>query len=228
LRRDTQEVVKPAGGGPAAAPEEKHWARDLRNSFFAGLLVIVPVAASVGILLWLFNTFTGWLVPGVLRQPDGAVPFQYRVVALLVFLLLTIVLGWVTRLVVGREVVKFTEGLILRIPVLNKIYGFAKDVSDTMLAGKKTVFERVVLVEYPRPGMYAIGFVTNETEGEAQAKTKEPVISVFIPTTPNPTSGFLAVVPRDNVIAMDMTVAEGMKFVISGGSVVPPYKPRTE
>jgi len=124
--------------------------------------------------------------------------------------------------------VKFTEGLILRIPVLNKIYGFAKDVSDTMLAGKKTVFERVVLVEYPRPGMYALGFVTNETEGEAQAKTKEPVISVFIPTTPNPTSGFLALVPRDNVIAMDMTVAEGMKFVISGGSVVPPYKPRTE
>jgi len=228
LRRDAQEVVKPAGAAPAPAPEEKHWARDLRNSFFAGLLVIVPVAASVGILLWLFNTFTGWLVPGVLRQPDGTVPFQYRVVALLVFLLLTIVLGWVTRLVVGRELVKLTEAVILRIPVLNKIYGFAKDVSDTMLAGKKTVFERVVLVEYPRPGVYAIGFVTNETEGEAQAKTKEPVISVFIPTTPNPTSGFLALVPRDKAIAMDMTVAEGMKFVISGGSVVPPFKPRAE
>lgn len=209
-----------------ATPQEHHWVRDLRNSFFAGLLVIVPVAASVGILFWMFNTVTGWLVPPALRQADGTVPFQYRVVALAVFVVLTTGLGWITRLMIGRELVKLTESVMLRIPILNKIYRFAKDVSDTMFSGKKTVFERVVLVEYPRPGVYALGFVTNETQGEAQVKTREPVISVFIPTTPNPTSGFLALVPRDKAIPMEMSVADGMKFVISGGSVVPPYVPK--
>ncbi len=213
-----------------APPEvgEKHWVRDLRNSFFAGLLVIVPVAASVGTLLWLFNTFTGWLIPRVLREPDGSVPFQYRVIALLLFVVLTIVLGWVTRLVVGKQMVRFTESLILRIPVLNKIYGFAKEVSDTMLGGKKTVFDRVVMVEYPRPGVYTIGFVTNEAQGEAQAKTKQHMINVFFPTTPNPTSGWLALVPKEQVIDLDMTVGEGMKLIISGGAVVPTYREKSE
>lgn len=207
---------------------EQHWIRDLRNSFFAGLLVIVPVAASIGILFWMFNTVTGWLVPPGLRQPDGTVPFQYRVIALLIFVVATTAVGWITRLMIGRELVKLTEAVMLRIPILNKIYRFAKDVSDTMFSGKKTVFERVVLVEYPRPGVYALGFVTNETGGEAQYKTRETVISVFIPTTPNPTSGFLAMVPRDKTVPMDMSVADGMKFVISGGAVVPPYQPKTD
>jgi len=127
-------------------------------------------------------------------------------------------------LVVGKELVKFTDSLILRIPVLNKIYGFAKDVSETMLGEKKSVFEQVVLVEYPRPGIYMIGFVTNETQGEAQAKTRERVVCVFIPTTPNPTSGFLAFVPQDQLVLLEMSVGEGMKMVISGGAVVPPYR----
>jgi len=217
--KSPEEVVKPVAG-----EAEKHWGRELRNSFFAGLVVIVPVAASLGVLFYLFNTFTGWLIPGVLREPDGTVSFQYRVIALVVFVLLTIMLGWVTRLVVGKELVKFTDSLILRIPVLNKIYGFAKDVSETMLGEKKSVFEQVVLVEYPRPGIYMIGFVTNETQGEAQAKTRERVVCVFIPTTPNPTSGFLAFVPQDQLVLLEMSVGEGMKMVISGGAVVPPYR----
>jgi uncharacterized membrane protein len=87
------------------------------------------------------------------------------------------------------------------------------------------MFQRVVLVEFPRPGLYSIGFVTSETVGEAQAKTKETVINVFVPTTPNPTSGFLVLVPREKVTELSMSVAEGMKLVISGGAVVPPYPP---
>jgi len=90
------------------------------------------------------------------------------------------------------------------------------------LAGKQTMFQRVVLVQYPRLGVYTIGFVTSETRGEAQDKTRERVINVFFPTTPNPTSGWLALVPQDQVIELDMTVAEGMKLIVSGGTVVPP------
>ncbi|MCS7049775.1 MAG: DUF502 domain-containing protein, partial [Verrucomicrobiae bacterium] len=122
------------------APGERHWVRDLRNSFFAGLLVIVPVAASVGILFWMFNTVTDWLVPPGLRQADGTVPFRYRVLALAVFVMVTTGVGWITRLMIGRELVRLTETVMLRIPILNRIYRFAKDFSDTMFAGKKTVF----------------------------------------------------------------------------------------
>lgn len=191
--------------------------KDLRNSFFAGLLVIAPLAASLGILWWLFNTVTDWLLPVKLQT------FGWRVVSLVVFVSLVTIIGWVTRLVVGKRLVALTETLIRRVPLLNRIYGFMKDVSDTMLSGKKGAFERVVLVEYPRSGVYAIGFLTSETGGEAQAKTKERVVNVFIPTTPNPTSGFLALMPREQVVDLEMSVADGMKMVISGGAVVPAY-----
>ncbi len=207
----------------------KDFWKKLRNSFFAGLLVVVPVAASLGILYWLFSKFTDFLLPKWLRAWLERFPypeFLYRLVALLVFAVLVIVIGWITRRVVGKRLVTAGELIIARVPILNKTYGFIKEVSHTMLGGKKTVFERVVLVEYPRTGVYTIGFVTSEAEGEAQAKTKEQVINVFFPTTPNPTSGWLALVPREQVIDLDMSVADGMKLVISGGAVMPPYAPR--
>lgn len=199
--------------------------KSARNSFFAGLVVVVPVAASIAILLGLFNWVTDMMLPARLRSQE--LTFLYRVIALVTFVVFVTMVGWITRLVVGRQLVSLSEKIIGRVPLLNKIYGFVKEVSQTLLGGKKTVFERVVLVEYPRPGLYAIGFVTSEAEGEAQARTKEKVINVFLPTTPNPTSGFLALVPREQVTDLDMTVAEGMKLVISGGSVMPPYTPRT-
>src|SRR5262249_36517756 len=107
--------------------------------------------------------------------------------------------------------------------LLNKIYPFMKEVSQTMLSGRKTMFQKVVLIEYPRPGIYSLGFVTSETGSEAQEKTKENVVNVFVPTTPNPTSGFLLLVPRDKIADLEMRVADGLKMVISGGAVVPPY-----
>ena len=191
--------------------------KDLRNSFFAGLLVIAPLAASLGILWWLFNTVTDWLLPHKLQT------FGWRVVSLVVFVSLVTMIGWVTRLVVGKRLVALTETIIRRVPLLNRIYGFMKDVSDTMLSGKKGAFQQVVMVEYPRRGVYMVGFLTSVTGGEAQAKTTEQLVNVFIPTTPNPTSGYLALVPREQVRELEMSVADGMKMVISGGTVVPPY-----
>jgi len=200
------------------------WKR-LRNSFFAGLLVVVPVAGSVLILLGFFTWLTDFMLPSALQQQ--ILSPLYRVLALVLFVALTTGVGWITRLVVGRQIIGVSETLIGRVPVLNKTYSFIKEISQTLLSGRKTMFQRVVLVQFPRPGVYSIGFVTSETEGEVQAKTRETVINVFVPTTPNPTSGFLILVPRDQVVELEMSVAEGMKMVISGGAVVPPYSPAT-
>src|SRR5271169_6693591 len=197
--------------------------KNLRNSFFAGLLVVVPVAASVLILLAIFTWVTDFMLPDSLRQ-QMLTPL-YRIIALVLFVAFTIFVGRVTRLVAGKRMVAATEAIITHVPLLNKTYGFMKEISQTLLSGRKTMFQRVVLVEFPRPGVYSIGFVTSETGGEAQAKTRETVINVFVPTTPNPTSGFLILVPRGQLIELEMSVAEGMKMVISGGAVVPSYTP---
>jgi uncharacterized membrane protein len=196
--------------------------KGLRNSFFAGLVVVVPVAGSVVILLGLFNWVTNFLLPASLREHEHT--FLYRVAALLVFVGLVTGVGWLTRLVIGKQLLALTESVIGRVPLLNRIYGFVKDVSNTMFSGKKSAFQKVVLVEFPRPGIYSIGFVTGTTEGEAQDRTKETVVNVFIPTTPNPTSGFLVLVPASQVTEMEMSVADGMKMVISGGAVTPPAR----
>jgi uncharacterized membrane protein len=200
--------------------------KGLRNSFFAGLLVVVPAAASVLILLSVFNWITNFMLPESLRT-QLLTPL-YRIGALILFVAFTTFTGWITRLVLGKRMIAFGEEMIGRVPVLNKTYGFMKEISQTLLSGRKTMFQRVVLVQFPRSGIYSIGFVTSEAAGEAQEKTRETVINVFVPTTPNPTSGFLILVPREQLIGLDMSVAEGMKLVISGGAVVPPHTARTQ
>jgi uncharacterized membrane protein len=206
-------------------PMTETW-KNLRNSFFAGLLIVVPVLASLLILIGVFTWVTDFMLPDALRQ-QLLTPL-YRIIALVLFIGFTMGVGWVTRLVVGKQMVSATEAVIARVPLMNKTYGFMKEISQTLLSGRKTMFQRVVLVEFPRAGVYSIGFVTSEAQGEAQAKTGETVINVFVPTTPNPTSGFLILVPREQLIDLKMTVAEGMKLVISGGTVVPPYTPATQ
>ena len=174
----------------------------LRNSFFAGLLVVVPVAASVLILIWLFTGVTNFLLPASLREQMWG-PL-YRLVALVVFVVLTM-----------------AEAVIARVPLLNKTYGFVKEVSHTAFAGQKTMFQRVVLVEYPRPGAYTIAFATTEARGEAREGTGSELVSVILPTPPNPTTGYLALFPREQVVDLEMNVADAMKMSFSAGAVVP-------
>ncbi len=193
----------------------------LRNSFFAGLLVVLPVAASILILVGLFNWMTNFMLPAMFKE-ETLTPL-YRVAALLIFLLFTTLVGWVTRRVAGKRLVSLTELLIARVPVLNRTYGFMKEISHTLLAGQKTMFQRVVMVQFPRLGVYSLGFVTSETGGEPQVRTAERVVNVFVPTTPNPTSGFFIMVPHGELIELSMSVGDGIKMVISGGAVVPPY-----
>ncbi len=200
--------------------------KNLRNSFFAGLLVVVPVAASVLILLGVFTWVTDFMLPDALRQ-QMLTPL-YRIIALILFVAFTIFVGRVTRLVAGKRMVSATESLITHVPLLNKTYGFMKEISSTVLSGKKTMFQRVVLVEFPRAGTYTIGFVTNATGGEIQGKMHETVTSVFVPAAPNPTSGILLFIPSGELVNLEMSVAEGMKMVISCGSVEPLYVPKTQ
>ena len=200
--------------------------KNLQKSFFAGLLVVVPVAASVLILLGIFTWVTDFMLPDFLHK-QMLTPL-YRIIALVLFVAFTILVGRVTRLVAGKRMVSATESLITHVPLLNKTYGFMKEISQTVLSGKKTMFKRVVLVEFPRTGMYTIGFVTNETGGEVQGKMRETVNSVFVPAAPNPTSGILLFIPRAELIDLEMCVAEGMKLVISCGSVEPLYTPKTK
>jgi uncharacterized membrane protein len=199
-----------------------------RRSFFAGLVVVGPIAASVIVLLWLFNWLTNFLLPRFIRAEIERLPypeFLFRLVALVLCMVLVTLIGWVTRRVIGKQAYAVVESLLGRVPLLNRIYGFMKEVSQTMLAGKKTVFQRVVLVEYPREGVWLLGLVTNERAGEPEVRLKKDLISVFLPTTPNPTSGWLALVPRDQTVDLDMSVAEAIKMILSGGTIVPPYPP---
>ena len=190
--------------------------KSLRNSFFAGLLIVLPVGASFGLLWWGVMLVTAWL-------PEQFSAPQHRMLAVVVLVILTITVGWLARRVAGKRLITVAETIIRQVPLLNRIYPFMKEISDTVLSGKKTMFQRVVLVEFPRPGVFAIGFVTGTTDGEAQAKINAQLLNVFVPTTPIPTNGFLILVPPAQVVNLEMSVAEGMKLVISGGTVVPHY-----
>ncbi|MEI6082826.1 MAG: DUF502 domain-containing protein [Verrucomicrobiota bacterium] len=192
--------------------------KSIRISFFTGLLVVVPVGASIGLIWWVIKLVTAWL-------PDQYDSPLWRMAGVVFLVVVTVLVGMLMRKVAGKRLISLGEDLIGQTPLLNKIYPFMKEISHTMLSGQKTMFQRVVLVQFPRRGIYSIGFITSETAGEAQAKTKEQVVNVFVPTTPNPTSGFLVLVPREQVTNMDMSVTEGMKMVISGGAVVPAYLP---
>ena len=208
-----------------------------RINFFAGLAVVLPVVVSLAIVVWLFGTVSGitdtllWLffLPREWTHQNqglGPVHWYWSLVALLVAILFISLLGRFARHYVGKKLIQLVDIIMLRVPLLNKIYGTIKQVNEAFSSNKRSSFKQVVLVEFPRPGQYSVGFVTGEQNQEVQAKTKEHVVSVFIPTTPNPTTGFLILVPHQALTLLEMSVAEGIKFIISLGSVAPEYNPQ--
>lgn len=197
----------------------------LRTYFFAGLLVLFPIVVTVGILSWLFNLLDGLLGPYVTRVLGRPEPG----LGLIATVLLTFAIGLVTTNIVGRRVVAIMDEVLYRIPLVRSIYSTTKQVSDSILQGRQVTFQRVVLVEYPRRGLYAIGFVTGVIEGPLQdeltAKAGERVINVFVPATPNPMSGYLVMVPAHDVHSLRLSVQDGLKLVISGGIVTSSRSP---
>jgi uncharacterized membrane protein len=204
-----------------------------RASFFTGLAVVLPVVISLGIVFWLFGTvanFTDRLLfflPRTLTHagPDGNGPvlWYWSVIALVLAVVLVTLVGKLTRIYIGRKLIAFADQVLLSVPLLNKIYGAIKQVNEAFATNNKSAFKQVVLVEFPRDGVFSVGFLTGDQHHEVQARTGADVVAVFVPTTPNPTTGFLILVPRAKVVNLDMSVADGIKYIISLGSVAPPY-----
>ena len=192
----------------------------LRTYFLAGLLVLIPLWVTVGILSWLFNVLDGFLGPRIYDYLGHPVPgLGLAATVLLVFLI-----GLVTTNIVGRRVMAAVDGALQRIPLVRSIYTIAKQMSDSLLQ-RHVNFQQVVLVEYPRRGMYQIGFVTGVIEGPLQdelaARAGERVLNVFMPTTPNPMSGYLIMLPERDVQPLRISVQDGLKLLVSGGMAIP-------
>lgn len=196
----------------------------IRKNFITGLAVLFPLVITIWFVrLIIIKTNLVVLEPlmKALRPFLGNVTFEYsaRILLFIIIVLIVALIGFGTRVLVLRKFFSHWEKLFYRVPMAGKIYSVTKDMSHAFLGQSKGIFTRVVLVEFPRKGIYSIGFVTSEGKGEVQDKTEEKVINVFIPTTPNPTSGYLILVPEKELINLDMSIADGMKLVISGGIV---------
>ncbi|MQX35305.1 DUF502 domain-containing protein [Roseospira navarrensis] len=209
----------PLPSGSPPPPRASLTAR-LRNHFLAGILVTAPAAITF-FVAWKFIQFVDERVAAFIPQ-QYHLPFSIPGVGLLIMVAVLIGIGAFATGLVGRILFRLGERVLNRMPLIRNIYGALKQILETVLAQQSTAFRQVVLVEYPRRGIWAIAFITGVTEGEVQNLTAQECVNVFLPTTPNPTSGFLLFVPRQDLIVLDMTVEEGIKMVISGGIVTPP------
>lgn len=206
-----------------------HW----QASFFAGLAVVLPAVLSIAVVLWLFGTVANLtdtlliFIPAEITHADegkGPMHWYWSLFALALAALIITLIGSLARVYLGRQIITMVDQALLKVPLLNKVYGAIKQVNDAFATNKNSSFKQVVMVEFPKDGVYSIGFITGDQNQEVQSKTKEKVVSVFVPTTPNPTTGFLILVPEHKITKLDMEVADGIKFIISLGSVAPEYK----
>ena len=187
----------------------------LRNYFIAGIVVLVPI----GITLYLtrfFISISSKLIPNELN-PNSYLPFAIPGLEILLAIIFITIIGSLSLSFIGKRILKIFNDILKRIPILRTIYSAIGQMTET-LAPKKGSKKSVVLVEYPRKGSWAVGFATRENDGEISKKTNTNLINVFVPTTPNPTSGFLLMFPKDEVIYLDMTFEEASKFIVSAGT----------
>lgn len=207
-----------------------------RSSFFAGLALVLPGVITLAIVKWLFGTISSFtdtllfflpycIAPAKIYQDgiSGAMFWYWSLLAVVIAIVLISAVGVLARYYFGKRLIELADNLMLRVPMLNKIYGTIKQVDQAFTSGKKTSFKTVVLVEYPRQGIYSVGFLTSERANEIEYKTNRKCVCVFIPTTPIPTGGFLIVVPEEEVIKLEMSVADGLKYIISFGAISHEY-----
>ena len=194
----------------------------LKNHFTTGLLVLAPTAVSIWILIQIFKIFDGILgklyTRYVFERFELNAPPGLGAVTLTVIIIL---IGMLARLYAGRKLFALWDKAINRVPLINRIYLAVRQLSDSFATGGGIIFQRPVIIEYPREGLYSIGFVTRDCEAPFCNIVGREVSSVFIPTTPNPTSGILVFVPRENMKPLNMTVEDAMKLIISAGKVTP-------
>ncbi len=200
--------------------------KKVRAYFFTGLLVLVPLVLT-GYIIW--NLFLA--IDGILRgfaynfilERFGVEIAKQQVpgIGFITLILIIILTGIIARNYFGRKIVNFGEKIVQRIPLINRVYGAIKQISHAFFSTKREVFKKPILFEYPRKGIYSIGFYTQDTRGVVQDALDVDVVSIFLPTTPNPTSGFLLFVPKAEITELDLSIEEALKLVISGGAIVP-------
>lgn len=202
-------------------------ARSIRNYLIGGLMVWIPIMVTVWVVRFLARILDQslLLLPPPWR-PEALFGTYVPGLGVILSLLLLLLTGVVVKNLFGGRMVGGLESLVRRIPVIGPVYSGAKSFSETVLTDKGSSFKQVVMVEFPRKGVFSIGFITSEDLEEAQARTAQDVTCVFVPTTPNPTTGFLILVPRDEVVRLDMTVDDAFKMLLTLGVVVPKWRNR--
>jgi len=196
----------------------------LRASFLTGLVVVAPAVLTI----WLITTFVDFvdsrvfpLLPLSMLPPELAA-LRIPGLGVVIFLVFTLLVGWLAKGYIGRSLIEWGEELVSRMPIVRSIYNALKQIAETVFAQSNTSFNRACLIQYPRPGLWAVAFVSTDTKGEIAEKIGGgKMISVFLPTTPNPTSGFLLFVPEAEVKYLDMSIEDAAKLIISAGLVTP-------
>ena len=196
----------------------------MRKYFVTGLLILVPLVITV----WVISMIVGTLDQSLLLlpqswRPEALVGFHIPMLGTIFTLLIIFFTGLATRNFIGNQVVRVWELVLTRIPVVNSIYSSVKQVSDTLLSSSGNAFRKAVLVEYPRQGCWTIAFVTGIPGGDVANHLQADYISIYVPTTPNPTSGFFLMVPRKDTVELDMSVDEALKYIVSMGVVAPEH-----
>lgn len=208
--------------------------RNLRNAFVSGLLLLAPVGVTVFVVNFLIQrigvptrTLFFFFIPKE-QTSNAYIEYTLYVAAILAVAVFITLLGWLSKRLLGRALVNLFERIVDNVPVVRSVYNTVKQIRDTFVKQQKAVFQKAVLLEYPRKGIWVLGFLTGRGKGEILHRTDVDLLNVFVPTTPNPTSGFLLMLPRNEVYELDMNIADAMKLIISGGAVVPTWKENTE
>jgi uncharacterized membrane protein len=203
----------------------------LRTNFLTGLVVVAPVLITFYIIWGIITFVDAQIVPLVpsVYNPRTYIDYDVPGFGLFIFVVFTTVVGYFTKNLFGRQIVRIIEGWVDRMPVVRSIYNALKQIVETVLSQSGTSFQKACLIEYPRRGAWSIAFVVTRTTGEIPRRVgSQDLISVFLPSTPNPTTGFLLFLPAEEVVLLDMTIEEAAKLVISGGLVVPPTREEIE
>lgn len=201
----------------------------LRNYFLTGFIVAAPLAITVYIVWSFIGWIDSWVKPYIPSawSPDTYLPFAVPGFGVLVAIFVLTLIGFLAANIVGRSIVSVGEGLLGRMPLVRGVYKALKQIFETVLSNKNDMFKQVGLVEYPRKGVWSLVFVANEKETEINVKLDkegDPLVAVFMPCTPNPTTGFLMYVYRSEIVLLDMTIEDGAKLIVSAGLVAPEYK----
>jgi uncharacterized membrane protein len=197
-----------------------------RNAFFSGALLLAPLIVTIWAFTKIIDVVGGTFRPlyeSYLPEPLQSIPLLWDIVATGGVILLVTGLGYLSQYVFGKYFLSLGERAIQRIPGIGAVYNSVRQVVATFGTQNRNLFNQVVMVEFPRKGIWTIGFLTNKAQGEPQVRAGTETWTVFVPTTPNPTSGFLLMLPAHDIVELEMSVGEAMKMIISGGAVVPPW-----